>query len=412
MTETHDVVVVGAGIGGAALATVLARKGLDVLVLEQQTAYRDKVRGEWMAPWGVAETMRLGLDEVLIGAGGGYGTRIVNYDETSTPDTAEASAIALDTLLPGVPGSLNVGHPEACEALAQAALRTGAQVVRGVGDVAVSAGLRPEVRYELDDVEQHVRCRLIVGADGRSSSVRRQVGIELQETVPQVLAAGLLVRGLREWPSHIEAIGTEGDVHYLIFARPGGFARLYIGWDIADKRRFTGVNRVADFLGALHLNCLPGCEEFVAAQPAGPCASYPMNDAWCDTPFTDGVVLIGDAAGWSDPIIGQGLSIAMRDARIVSDVLLADSNWTPAAFVPYAEERAERLRRLRVSVRLVSALRCTFTPQAAARRAWHNELSLQDSLAAAPVVATLSGPETVPSEAFEPGNIERILSRN
>lgn len=56
MTETHDVVVVGAGIGGAALATVLARNGIDVLVLERQTAYRDKVRGEWMAPWGVAET--------------------------------------------------------------------------------------------------------------------------------------------------------------------------------------------------------------------------------------------------------------------------------------------------------------------------------------------------------------------
>ena len=35
MTETRDVVVAGAGIGGAALATVLARNGLDVLVLER-----------------------------------------------------------------------------------------------------------------------------------------------------------------------------------------------------------------------------------------------------------------------------------------------------------------------------------------------------------------------------------------
>ena len=51
----YDVVIAGAGIGGSALATVLARAGRSVLVLEKKTAYRDRVRGEWMAPWGVAE---------------------------------------------------------------------------------------------------------------------------------------------------------------------------------------------------------------------------------------------------------------------------------------------------------------------------------------------------------------------
>ena len=40
------------------------------------------------------------------------------------------------------------------------------------------------------------------------------------------------------------------------------------------------------------------------------------------TPYVDGVVLIGDAAGHNDPIIGQGLSIALRDARIVRDLVL------------------------------------------------------------------------------------------
>ncbi|HVE95420.1 MAG TPA: FAD/NAD(P)-binding protein, partial [Pseudonocardiaceae bacterium] len=39
-----DVVVVGGGIAGSALATVLARDGYEVLVLERQTTYRDKVR--------------------------------------------------------------------------------------------------------------------------------------------------------------------------------------------------------------------------------------------------------------------------------------------------------------------------------------------------------------------------------
>jgi flavin-dependent dehydrogenase len=47
-----DVVVVGAGIGGASIAAVLARGGLEVLLLERQRSYRDRVRGEHMAQWG------------------------------------------------------------------------------------------------------------------------------------------------------------------------------------------------------------------------------------------------------------------------------------------------------------------------------------------------------------------------
>ncbi|MBV8717173.1 MAG: FAD-dependent monooxygenase, partial [Chloroflexi bacterium] len=55
-----DAVIVGGGIGGSALATVLARNGLAVTVLEQQRTYADRVRGEYMAAWGVEIAQRLG----------------------------------------------------------------------------------------------------------------------------------------------------------------------------------------------------------------------------------------------------------------------------------------------------------------------------------------------------------------
>jgi 2-polyprenyl-6-methoxyphenol hydroxylase-like FAD-dependent oxidoreductase len=409
VTEERDVVIVGAGVGGAALATVLARGGLDVLVLERQTVYRDKVRGEFMAPWGVAETLRLGLTDVLLRAGGGYSARIVVYDEGVPRDVAEANALPLQGLVPGVPGSLNVGHPQACEALAQAAAEAGACVVRGVGDVVVTSGAAPAVGYDLDDVEHHVRCRLVVGADGRNSSVRRQAGIELHETTPRIAAAGILVEGLRTWQG-IDAIGTAGDVFYLVFPRPGGLARLYLMWDIARRDRFAGANREAAFLDAFRVDCLPGGEELAAARPAGPCATYPMNDTWSDVPFTDGVVLIGDAAGWNDPIIGQGLSIAMRDARIVADVLLAGPDWSSSAFAPYAEERAERMRRLRLSAQLTTELRATFTPAAAERRRHLMPRLIENPTLVAHVMAQVTGPETAAAEAFEAESFERILA--
>lgn len=171
-----DVVVVGGGIAGATMALVLARAGLTVTVLEQQLSYRDRVRGEYMQPWGVAEAQHLGISEILIKAGGLFARRIVPYDEINSPHAAEATARKLDELVPGVPGAMCISHPAACLALSQAAETAGATVIRGIGRPTVTPGSEPAVTFELDGVEHRLACRLIVGADGRSSTVRAQAG--------------------------------------------------------------------------------------------------------------------------------------------------------------------------------------------------------------------------------------------
>jgi choline dehydrogenase-like flavoprotein len=85
MTDSGvDVVIVGAGIAGGSLGAVLARAGLEVLILERSTEHRDRVRGEYMHPWGVAEAQRMSLYDALIGAGANVLGRLVPYDETRT----------------------------------------------------------------------------------------------------------------------------------------------------------------------------------------------------------------------------------------------------------------------------------------------------------------------------------------
>jgi 2-polyprenyl-6-methoxyphenol hydroxylase-like FAD-dependent oxidoreductase len=64
--EAFEVIIIGGGIAGNALAAVLARAGRAVLVLERSTVYRDRVRGEVFQPWGVAEARRLDLHEALV----------------------------------------------------------------------------------------------------------------------------------------------------------------------------------------------------------------------------------------------------------------------------------------------------------------------------------------------------------
>src|SRR2546426_9635757 len=60
-----DIVTVGGGLGGAALARAMAERGARALVLERERRFTDRVRGEALLPWGVAEARALGLEDLL-----------------------------------------------------------------------------------------------------------------------------------------------------------------------------------------------------------------------------------------------------------------------------------------------------------------------------------------------------------
>ena len=62
---TYDIITVGGGLGGAALAKTMAEHGARVLVLEREKQFKDRVRGEGLVPWGVVETQALGLYELF-----------------------------------------------------------------------------------------------------------------------------------------------------------------------------------------------------------------------------------------------------------------------------------------------------------------------------------------------------------
>lgn len=405
--EHYDVVVIGGGIAGSAVAATLAAAGRTVLVLERQTTYRDKVRGEYMHPWGVAEVMQLGLDQVLLDAGGSYSAGLIGFGDNVDPHEAIANATPLGAFLPGVQGALCVGHPQASEALNTAASQRGAHVMRGVGDVELAAGEEPTVRYELDGIVYEVKCRLIVGADGRQSSVRRALDIPLEQVESNVTLGGMLVHA-PAWDLQHSFTGSEGDRYFLAFPRREGFVRLYLACEPGTAR--SGPDRAQQMLDGFRLECVPGSEQLATAEQAGPCSYYIGSDAWVHTPAVEGAVLVGDAAGWSDPIIGEGLSVAMRDARSVTDVMMASDDWSPAAFQAYADERAERMRRLRVAGHVTSVIRGTFTPEGRARRIAFLDQMFTDPLILGMMLGTLIGPETGPVESFEDAYVERILA--
>ena len=125
-----------------------------------------------------------------------------------------------------------------------------------------------------------------------------------------------------------------------------------------------------------------------------------MNDTWVEQPAIDGVVLVGDAAGHSDPLIGEGLSVAMRDVRLVSETMLGSDDWSPAAFAGYATERDDRMRRLRFFADLVTTLNVEFVPEAIERRRRADERFLADPELFMLRAGVFVGPEVTPAELF------------
>jgi 2-polyprenyl-6-methoxyphenol hydroxylase-like FAD-dependent oxidoreductase len=253
----------------------------------------------------------------------------------------------MSMMVKGIPGTLNLRHPVACQALIDAAASAGATVVRGVRDVKVVSGSSPTVSYAVDGVIHETTTSLVVGADGSSSTVRKQVGItrERQEAISYI--AGLLIDGLDEVPDDHDVLVGEGDTLFLLLHQGGGRARVYLCPGVSGQHRFSGPQGVERFLAGCAMSCYPWSAQVAAGTPAGPVATYPGDDTWTAAPYTDGVVLIGDAAGHNDPILGQGLSIALRDARLVRDLVLAGSR-TSEMFAPYGQERLTRMERLRL----------------------------------------------------------------
>lgn len=407
---TPDLAIVGAGIAGGALAVAVARAGLSVVLLERTTQHEDRVRGEYVPPWGVEEARKLGILDVLLAAGGHFVKRSVGYGEDIESAGAEARAIALDKLLPGVDGALTFGHPQVCTALNEAAVAAGALFLRGATDIEVCPGIAPSITFTQAGSRRTLRPKLVVGADGRGSRLARAMGVDVQSDGSHHLLCGLLTEGADEWPEDQMTIGTQGDLAFYVFPQGSGRVRLYACYPYEQRTRFSGAGNAERLLAAFRFSSVPRSESLANARPIGPCHGYPSGDTWIDRPGSQGIVLIGDAAGHNCPSIGQGVSIAFRDARHIVEAIDAQGEWTADAFQHYCDERSERMRRLRFVAQLFSALRVEFSPHARERRKRAFQRIVADPTLSRPLAASMLGPFSMPSETFSQDVRARLLA--
>ena len=360
---SFDVLVVGGGLAGSSLAIALAREGVDVLLVERERAFRDRVRGEVMATWGTVEAKRLGLFE-LLRQRCAIEVRYLTYyvDGVGAPIDLLAAA-------PHFEPSLAFHHPVMQQALIEEAAVAGATVWRPSKLVSLKAGTTPTAELTVDGEMRTVTARLVAGADGRNSRVVHLCGFDLHADPDELLAAGLLVRGDMDTGDAVNMfIGqAAGQVAAVTRIAPDLY-RLYFFHHIdAIPSRLSGDRDVDAAFRYLRDAGVPD-EWLDDAQPAGPLATFDGAHRWVERPYRDGVVLVGDAAGASDPSWGSGLSRTLRDVRLLRDALTADDDWTVASDA-YAEQHDEFWDRLHDAERLSAAALMSVGSHGASRRA-------------------------------------------
>jgi menaquinone-9 beta-reductase len=298
----YDIVTVGGGLGGSAFAAAMARNGVRVLVLEKETQFKDRVRGEYLATWGMAEAKALGIDVALLTSCAvplpfvemGFGPR--NLVQTTSQQ------------LP----SVSFFHPEMQEVLLAEAENAGAQVRRGATVTNVQPGAVPSLVVASNGREEQISARLIVVADGRASAARKWAGFPVK--------TGLVPQAEDRF-------------------------RAYLGYPTDGSFTLQGPDKLGPFLAESQKVGPMFGDVYARVNALGPLAAFDAGYTWVDHPYRDGVALIGEAAGTSDPTFGQGMSLTLRDARVLRDALFGHSDCNQAGR-SYAEQHDRYFQRI------------------------------------------------------------------
>jgi 2-polyprenyl-6-methoxyphenol hydroxylase-like FAD-dependent oxidoreductase len=391
VVSSYDIITVGGGLGGAALAKVMAEKGARVLVLERTREFKDRIRGEVLAPWGQAAAQRLGLRDILLPFSNEMrhwhsflnGVQIMQRDVCATTPTGYAM--------------LCYFHPDMQNKMLEAAAAAGAEVRRGVAVRAVECGTTPKVTIDQDGKPVDLAARLVVGVDGRESSVRKWCGFETRRDRPRRFFAGLLVEGVTA-PADTMVLRSDSSTGTVtwVFPQRNERARLYVGYHHPGAyQRLQGEGDVPRFLET-HLTLGLPKKQIERARAIGPLATFDATENWVDHPYRDGVALIGDAAATSDPTWGQGMSLTLRDVCNLTDALVRNMNWDVAGH-EYAEAHDRTYRAVHDTDGWLTDLLFEPGPEAEARRARALPLIAKDPTRI-PDTA-VSGPECPTDEA-------------
>lgn len=339
MKTEADVIVIGAGPGGAAAARYLATEGFSVIALEKSHYPREKVCGDGLTPRAVRELQLIGLetprDEGWIPnyglrmVGGGHRLEFPWHDLESFPNYGlSLPRAAFDERLAN---HARAGGADVREGWhVESALRDDSGAGPDGGGRVIGVTARPvdeNGRRAGESVE--FRAPLVIAADGVSARIALGMGIERKKNRPM----GVAVRTYFKTPRHSEE-WMEG--HLEIWDGERGKSKLLPGYGwifpLGDGTANVG-------LGTLSAKGTPSkldhralfrdwldhsAQDWEFGEQVGDIKGAAIPMAFNRQPhYVPGMMLVGDSGGMVNPFNGEGIAYAMQAARRATEAAVA-----------------------------------------------------------------------------------------
>jgi len=345
-TPHYDVIIAGARCAGAATALLLARQGARVLLLDKSRYGTDTLSTHALMRGAVVQLHRWGLLPAVVAAG--------------TPPVRSATFHLADgvTTIPVKPkhgaGALYAPRRTVLDAmLANAARAAGAEVRFGVSVTGLRrsrAGRVTGITGRAGAARLEVGADLVIGADGRRSTIARCVGARAAHVAPA--SSVVIYRYVRDdAPDGYHWYFRDGAAAGVIPTNDG-LACVFAATSAERLRRELDGGADTAWRRIL-TRAAPGLAERLDHRgAAGPPRVFPGLTGYLRDAAGPGWALVGDAGYFKDPISAHGITDALRDAEILARAIVSTG---PDAVRRYQAERDElSLRLFRVTARIAS----------------------------------------------------------